>query len=119
MPLRRKGAPFRTLEISLQTKRVRAQGSSDIDLAPWVIMVLIGCFCCAGFDDPYETGIVVMVEQMNDLFVVVIDDVLDTLVSMIGESELVELCWPQMQEDLSIVHASSEFRFHVPHVVRD
>ncbi|GJY25592.1 hypothetical protein Tco_0400318, partial [Tanacetum coccineum] len=74
------------------------------------------------------------------------DEVVDTLVSMIKESELVEswccllrkLCrvvlrviagqlkdgdlivvWQHMQEDLGIVHASSEFHLHVPHGVRD
>ncbi|GKF43556.1 hypothetical protein Tco_0130108 [Tanacetum coccineum] len=39
-----------------------------------------------------ETKIVVMVEWMNDLFVVVMNDVVDTFVSMVKESELVEPC---------------------------
>nr|GEY02507.1 GDP-fucose protein O-fucosyltransferase [Tanacetum cinerariifolium] len=33
------------------------------------------------FDDPYENDIVMMVERMNDSFVVVIDEVVDTLIT--------------------------------------
>ncbi|GJX88096.1 hypothetical protein Tco_0340110 [Tanacetum coccineum] len=35
-----------------------------------------------------------------------------------GET-MVDCGWQQMKEDLGIVHASSEFHLHVPHVVRD
>ncbi|GKB25370.1 hypothetical protein Tco_0864771 [Tanacetum coccineum] len=45
------------------------------------------------FDNPYKTGIVVKMEQMNDAFLGVIDEVLHSLVNMIEESELMKsLC---------------------------